>query len=381
MDPKTAVTLLTLHLLTIGGLVLLVARHNEDHRGLRAYGVGSLVFGAAYITRLALGLQSDSLWALGPDAAMVTAATLFVLGQRHFMQHTTGPVRRWLLAVLAYSGLHLALTLAAGQQARHVSLNGVLAAAYLTLAWASWRGLGTASRLERPAMRFVMVITGGLGVATALRALDAAWRGVPTLFAGPTAQAYYALSSVFALLLGPAVLWWMFVRLNDQLAQLATHDPLTGALNRNGLVQAVRRHFAARTPVPLVWLMADIDHFKRVNDSHGHAVGDQLLQAVARTLLAHVRGGDFVARLGGEEFLVAAAGLNTTQALELAERLRTAVAAQQLTLPDGRALGATISLGVSQPFLQAADWEAALQGADRALYRAKDAGRNQAAVA
>ena len=157
------------------------------------------------------------------------------------------------------------------------------------MAFSAWQGHRTLTPAERPAQRLMLLTAGVLGLATLLRAADAAWRGVDMLFSGPTAQANFALSSICILLMGRSVLWWTFTRLNEQLRQLATHDPMTGALNRNGLAQALRRHFAARQAAPLAWLMLDLDHFKRVNDSLGHRAGERLLQAVAQALLAQVR--------------------------------------------------------------------------------------------
>ncbi len=381
MDLRTAVVLMMLNLATTGALVALVARRNQSQHPLLYCGASTGLFALGYALRLSLGLASDSPWVLPGDVLMVLACVLFLHGQRRFMHRQDGGLGRTLMPVALYAVVHTALVSLGGQVARHVSLNAALATLYLAMAFTAWQGQRTLPEAERPPQRLMTVMAGTLGLITALRMVDALVRGVEPLFQGPTAQAYYGLSSICVLLMCPAMLWWMFMRMNDQLRQMATHDPLTGALNRNGLVQAVRRHFAARTPVPLVWLMADIDHFKRVNDGHGHAVGDQLLKAVAQSLMTHVRGADFVARLGGEEFLVALAGLTQTQALELANRLRTEVAALQLALSDGKILGTTISLGVSRAFLQADDWETALQGADSALYGAKAAGRNQAALA
>lgn len=381
MDPKTAVVLMTLNLAVTGALVALMARGLEGQRPLRYCAASTGVFAVAYVLRLGMGIDTQSPWAIVPDTAMVVGGTLFLRGQRLYLRHAEGGLAPVALAGAAFAVLHFALTSLGGQAVRHASLNTALGALYVGMAFTAWQGLQQLPAAERAAQRLMALTAGVLGAATLARATDALVRGVDTLFAGPTAQAYYALSSICILLMGPSMLLWLFSRLNGQLQELAIHDPLTGALNRNGLVQAVRRHFAARSPVPMAWLMIDIDRFKRVNDSLGHAVGDRLLQAVARTVIEHVRGEDFVARLGGEEFLVGVVGAAPAQAQALAERLRTAVSALVLPLPgQDDPLRCTVSLGVSPAFARLDDWEVALRGADEALYAAKSGGRDRVVV-
>ncbi len=380
MDPRTAVVLMTLNLVVTGALIALIARRTQGQQAL-LYCAGSTgLFAAGFALRLSLGMDSAHPLGLLADGVMVLAAGLFLHGQRRYLLHIEARLTPWLALAGAFVLLQGLLTSAAGQQARHVLLNTMLGLQYLGMAGLAWRGSRLLPAAERAVQVLMMATAGLLGTATLLRAGDAALRGVEPLFAGATSQGYYALSSICILLMGPSVLWWMFVRLNGQLEQLAIHDPLTGALNRTGLQQAVRRHFAARSPQTLAWLLVDIDHFKAVNDQHGHAAGDKLLKAVAQVLQQQVRGADFVARIGGEEFLVAAGGLHQGQALALAERLRSEVAAMQLPLSSGAVLRCTASLGVSAPFVQAEDWESHLQAADEALYRAKAGGRNQVAL-
>jgi diguanylate cyclase (GGDEF)-like protein len=177
---------------------------------------------------------------------------------------------------------------------------------------------------------------------------------------------------------GLTLLWLLFLRLNGQLADLAARDPLTGVLNRQGLDERVRRHFERPHAVPLTVLLLDIDHFKHVNDTHGHATGDAVLMAVARTLVSHLRTGDFVARVGGEEFLIGCAeGAHPDDAMVLARRLNEAVGQLQVAAPGNAVpVACTVSVGVSGRVASRADWEAGTRQADRALYQAKADGRN-----
>jgi diguanylate cyclase (GGDEF)-like protein len=380
MDPTTTVALMTLNLAMTAALVAVVARHNPSQRPLLQCAVGSGLFSLAFLLRLSLALSTGGPWALVADVVMFFAGALFLRGQIQFLPLPVWPLGRVMTTMLALGGLHLVVTAMGGQQARHVLLNTTLATLYLSIAFTAWRGPHEPTPLERPAQWLMFGVALVLGAATALRGLDALLRGVETLFVGPTAQLYYAVSAICLLLMGPSLLWWMFARMNNELQRLATHDPLTGVLNRNGLVLAVRRHFGLRQVPPLVWLMLDLDHFKRVNDTLGHARGDQLLQAVAQALLQHVRAEDMVARLGGEEFLVGVVGPTPGLAEALAERLRAAVAALPFEGRDGQPWPCSVSIGVSPPFVLASEWESALRLADDALYAAKAAGRNRVVV-
>jgi len=380
MDPTTTVILMTLNLAVTGGLVALVAWRGPAQRVLLQCAASTGLFAVAYIARLVLGIGTDQPVVLLADALMFYAAALFLRGQRQYMGRPMPAMGR-VVAVCALLGVaHAALALLAGQAARHVSLNTILGLLYLGMAFSAWQGQRQLTPAERPAQRLMLLTAGLLGSATLARAAVAASRGVEPLFNGPAAQGYYALSSICILLMGPSVLWWMFTRLNEQLRQLATHDPLTGVLNRNGLAQALQQHFRARQAPPLAWLMLDLDHFKRVNDTLGHRSGDRLLQAVARTLLEQVRAGDFVARLGGEEFLVGVVDPPAGHAEPLAERLRAAVAVLPFSDASGARWPCTVSIGVSPAFSRETEWEPALRQADAALYAAKAGGRNRVAV-
>jgi diguanylate cyclase (GGDEF)-like protein len=124
-------------------------------------------------------------------------------------------------------------------------------------------------------------------------------------------------------------------------------------------------------------LLIDIDHFKRINDSFGHAAGDAVLKAVAGALGAHLRAHDFVARVGGEEFLVGCADAPQEHAVQLAQRLNESVARLQVKTPHlAELVTCTVSVGVSLHCRSQAEWQRIAQQADQALYQAKAAGRN-----
>jgi two-component system, sensor histidine kinase LadS len=164
--------------------------------------------------------------------------------------------------------------------------------------------------------------------------------------------------------------------------ELAEHDPLTGLHNRRGfLEQALPVYLtASRNARPLSAIVLDIDHFKRINDRHGHAGGDRTLTDVAERIRAACRGGDIVARWGGEEFVMLLPETGAEQARMLAERLRETFAKTPLLLADGQPVAFTASFGVAVR-ADGMSLDQLLQAADMALYRAKDAGRDRVAMA
>lgn len=167
--------------------------------------------------------------------------------------------------------------------------------------------------------------------------------------------------------------------LTAQAEALANTDPLTGLNNRRHFVALAEAELerARRFNKPLAVLMLDIDRFKGVNDTRGHAVGDLVLQATARTIRHAVRAVDLVGRVGGEEFAVVVVESEPFAALEAAERIRAAVEADAVGVPCGDPVRVTISIGVASSG-DAADTVAGLmERADQALYRAKRGGRNR----
>ena len=163
---------------------------------------------------------------------------------------------------------------------------------------------------------------------------------------------------------------------NLALAQLrAASDALTGLPNRRAADETLKRMaaHAGRTLSPLAAVLLDLDHFKQVNDLHGHELGDQALAAIGQILTSTLRGSDFAARYGGEEFLVLLPNTNRQAAQDVAEKLRTAI--QDADIPHITPL--TASFGVAAIPDDANEAEQMIRKADRALYAAKAAGRNR----
>jgi diguanylate cyclase (GGDEF)-like protein len=161
-----------------------------------------------------------------------------------------------------------------------------------------------------------------------------------------------------------------------ELRRIATTDELTGLPNRRRFFEqlAVERARADRQNTQFCLAVLDVDRFKSINDTYGHPVGDEILRSIAEALTDVTRGEDLVARIGGEEFAVLMPNTDIHQAERACERLRSRVAAQTVTLPDGRSIGATISVGIALHGSEGK--ESVLQRADAALYVAKREGRD-----
>jgi len=184
-------------------------------------------------------------------------------------------------------------------------------------------------------------------------------------------------------------------RAYGELEEVSLTDPLTGLRNRRFLTQhvvadvalAMRRYRdwlddnGGTEGADLLFFVIDLDHFKPVNDSYGHAAGDRALAETGRRLAAVFRDSDYVVRWGGEEFLAVARGANRGDAEAIAEKIREAVAAQPFHIGEGQSVRLTCSVGVACfPFLprdpERVEWMQIVELADLALYQAKAGGRN-----
>jgi diguanylate cyclase (GGDEF)-like protein len=225
--------------------------------------------------------------------------------------------------------------------------------------------------------------------------LASAYFGSPRRLAGDLALFAVSLGAVLALWVEPGVRVAIFLgtaipalfvagtvaalkrRLDaqvDDLRELAATDPLTGVLNHGAFDAALERAWAHGERVTL--LLFDIDHFKSVNDSFGHQEGDRMLRLVSDLLVAHKRRADALGRVGGEEFALLLHDADAATAQLVATRVRGALRAATLSTPAAL----TLSVGIAERCDEIASPHALLEAADRALYLAKDRGRDQAVL-
>lgn len=378
MEPLHADTLLRvfqlvttmLALATLGG-----AWHLKQERALWFW---SGAFGAAALTQAArvafMAMDAPrTTWAIG-HLGSVLSTLMVLLGLRVYLGL---PLRcRW---PLLFTGVvcmaSFALTAWTGQFWPSLTLT-MLASAALTLpaahaalgAWRQQRGFPLGL------LAGDLIVTAVIEVARGL--------AVSPLVASSRAELvqYNALGlfAIIALLIGQALA--MLLLLQDralrQIERLVEIDVLTGLLNRRGFEERLRRLLRRSAPRPPLLAVLDVDHFKRINDSHGHAVGDAVLSGVGARLHDALRPQDIAVRLGGEEFAVIWLAPDEGGGMRLGERLREAIAGRPFETAAGP-LGVTVSIGVAQAHGPDEAPEALFSRADAALYEAKRAGRNR----
>ena len=227
-------------------------------------------------------------------------------------------------------------------------------------------------------VRGTMAMTGVvtlLAVAISQGVISVLGRGDRAIAAGS--------ATLFSIVLTPVIGYFVLRlvaeldRVRQQLTVLATHDDLTGVHNRRHFMAVVQREWdrARRYNTPAALLLIDADHFKRVNDTHGHLCGDELLRQIARATGASLRQADVLARFGGEELIVFLPHTDPLGALDVAERIREQVQGLRVAW-QGQTVGTTVSIGVAplRAELPSLDWM--IHEADTALYAAKADGRN-----
>jgi len=238
-------------------------------------------------------------------------------------------------------------------------------------------------RLRRHVLRQgVFRITLAAVVVSGLIAAAASHGGLWLVGAPVNVQLVLAALIGTAALMGAAV-WPLMRMLHDleaarvHLDVLATRDELTGAYNRRQFLVLADREWARcrRYDMGAALVMLDVDHFKRVNDLHGHLAGDLMLREIARAAAETLRHADILGRFGGEEFIIFLPHTDTLGALDVAERIRERVAAIKLEW-RGQQVNTTVSLGAATLGISHDTVGALIADADRALYTAKDAGRN-----
>jgi diguanylate cyclase (GGDEF)-like protein len=289
---------------------------------------------------------------------------------------------------------------------RELSLASLLALPAVTLAIASWftfvtpsfparliaSGIGfgllnlvfavTLARGVRDASRAVMWVAatgfGALGVALLVRAAIQVDIGADRQMQAWMSSATVYVTALAQITIAYGLILMVARQYAEDLREASLTDRLTGALNRAGLELHMHRMLrrAERAGQGLAVLMLDVDHFKSINDTHGHPAGDEVLRALVGLLREHVRPGDVVARYGGEEFLIVLDGVDQPAALEAAERVRAAIARAPVEVA-ATMIPLTASIGVATVDTAGHDLDALVRQADTAVYEAKAAGRDR----
>ncbi|GGH65047.1 hypothetical protein GCM10010975_32440 [Comamonas phosphati] len=354
---------------------LAVARPQRSE-GTDLWALGLVLHAATYVLYALRGTVSD--WASIVLSNMLLSGTVALsLGAVYQFRGQALPWARMLVPVVVTTALFAVFI---DDYRVRIMVTGALGPAQLGLVlWALWRPQPLAQR------RGAWLLTVGAGLQFLLlvvRGVLAAMHAIPLdglLRISPMQSFVFMAAFVVVILASLGFILMTKDRADADNRYFAAHDELTGAANRRALTQALDRDAAraVRAGESYALMMLDIDHFKAVNDTHGHHAGDQVLCHVAAVLRARLRAQDLVGRYGGEEFMLLLPDTTLAGAAALAETLREAME-QTPCLHEGRSIAVTVSIGVCGAHLQSAGgWDQLIQAADQALYRAKAAGRNR----
>lgn len=372
--------MLCVYLLCFSVMFLLISTRLADKKmGMDVFALGNLLLGLAYIMQLVDGPPDWGLMSVINHILTLSAPVTYLLGALRFFGRPTPIVRPLLVLAATYAVVQLLVQALLGNEARHALLAAACVLLFLGMIIALLVGSRTFAKDLRVEMLVFAVLISGICALNAAKFVMIVNGGMAELdMSSGFQRIFYLYMSLLATVLPPCAVWLVLRRLTDELRSLAAHDPLTRLLNRRGLMDALEVHFRSRSAEPAFLLIVDIDHFKGINDTHGHKTGDLVLCRVADVLNATARQGDLICRLGGEEFVVLALGSDGAGVLQMAERMRAAI--ENLEVHDfsrDQAIRCTVTIGVSDPFASAQVFDEFLQQADVALYRGKKAGRNR----
>lgn len=380
MVATVIVGMLCAHLLCFGVMFLLIsARLHGKKLGMDVFAIGNLLLGLAYVLQLLGGPPGWSLMSVINHTMTLCAPAVYGVGAMRFFGRPTPLWRPLIVLALAYTALQVLVQWTLGPVARYAMLSAASALLFFAMAVTVVYGTRTFAKDLQVEMVLFAVLIGGICVLNAAKFVTIVSGGLGALDMGNRFQvAFYIYMSFLATVLAPSIVWLVLRRLTDDLRAMAAHDPLTKLLNRRGMIDGIEAHFRSRTAGPAHLLIVDIDHFKRVNDTHGHKTGDTVLSHVANVIQKSARQGDLACRVGGEEFVVICLDTDSAGAMRLAERTRAEIERSEILAPGLRQpIRCTVTIGVSHAFAGAQELDRAMQQADAALYRGKTAGRNR----
>ena len=360
----------------LGLLLLLAWRRDQSTDALAWWGVGYLTGALAFALLSLRGSIPNVLSIEIANALVLLGYSFLFAGTRAFGGRDT-PVTVFLIAPLVWLTAMRVPAIADDIDLRVFVVSSLQCLFVALMAYELWR-----DRAEPLLSRWPAIIL----LLTHVMVLHAR---VVTVMVTPVLSPYDLIQSpVFAAMAFGTVLYtiifaFLLLSMTKERTELryktaASTDPLTGLANRRSFMNDAEDALAGRSArrEPLAVLLADLDHFKKINDVFGHAVGDRVLNVFAATLRRCVGAGDLSGRLGGEEFAIVLPGKGEAEAMEIAERIRRGFA-QAAAEIDRHAVAATVSIGVAASRVGAHDLAALLGRADGALYRAKEAGRNR----
>ncbi|GGK03062.1 GGDEF domain-containing protein [Pseudomonas matsuisoli] len=378
LDPRSIIFILSALSLLMSLVLFAMPQSIRDRLGgSRHWSAGMLMLSVAALLYGLRGLAPNWLSVSLANTAALTAVAMIYAGGRAFFDKA--PANRQLIFAVGLATLALTyFTYFQDTLAARSVIFSLLSAALLYL-------FGRDVMRYRPRMAeravFPYLFTGISVyfdvIVSLLRALNAFWAtndGLADLFAPtPLNVLYFSTHSLLVICISVGFILMSNERLHSLLEYQLSHDPLTNAFARPVVMTLARRELTGRKPVSM--LLLDIDHFKTVNDTLGHQIGDEVLKHIVRSLNAVLRPNEPLGRYGGEEFVLLLCDADERQAGIVAERLRRCVEATPYQ-DDAKPYPMTVSIGCATA-RPGEDLEQILNRADTALYRAKHAGRNR----
>lgn len=375
LDPRSIVVLTTLLLMVFAGVLLSMRRRlSSSINGTGVWAAGTIVIGVATVLIGQRERLPEWLTSVFANGLLWIGMSSCVIGLRRFAGRRE-PLLELIGTGLAYMAASAWFAVLHPDYPARLATNAFFfAVIYLVLL----ESVESVRPRNRPVKFLAVCFAGAIGVV--LLRLLAVLAGIDKtagLFAPNAYQKMflvsYGLTWLFANI---AFILMVNERLYKMLRRAAAYDPLSGLVNRGTVTMMLEREIerASRNGKPLSVLLVDIDHFKRINDRHGHAIGDRTIVDFATRTALHLRRADVLSRYGGEEFLALLPDTDAAMAVQVAERVRASIAAETGALAEY-----TVSIGVAC-LIRGMTPDDLVHSADQALYRAKENGRNRVEI-
>ncbi len=360
----------TLLLLVLAGAFFVAWRGQRSERAFLSWIASNLTLAAAFLLFVLVPADAPRAMVL-PNVCLLLAIGLHWRAARRFNGRST-PVAGWAGAAIGIVPIYAARDLLP-YSSLFMTTNGLALAGTVLTAWEFWRDRGDGLR-----SRYGLVFAYGVISITYLgRVLQGPLLdpGVSNLPQDGLLAVGLLLAVVNSSAAGAFALSLAYERSSRELRQAAMSDPLTGLFNRRAFEGRMAEVLSEVPRRPFALVLLDIDRFKAINDSYGHSAGDDALRTCAAVCARELRPGDFLARIGGEEFAALLLDVTAAEALSLVDGVRRAVEGCEVASGSQR-FGLTLSAGIFHGRAGPADLDGVMRQADAQLYAAKDGGRN-----